>query len=125
MTRNVRPVVLKFGGASLADPNRILHDVRLFRETRTPLVLVVSAREGVTDLLSEGLAHPRAKKRHREILEQIRRAHPGLPVAGRRQLDRLRRLLALVEATPRVDPALSDRVLSQGNGSRSTGWSLG
>jgi len=114
LTHKVRPVVLKFGGASLADPNRILHDVRVLRATRTPLVLVVSAREGVTDLLSEGLAHPRARKRHREILEQIRRGHPGLPVAGHRQLERLRRLFTLVEATPRVDPALSDRVLSQG-----------
>lgn len=84
MSSRVRPVVLKFGGASLADPNGILHDVRALRKTGTPLVLVVSAREGVTDLLSEGLAHPRAKKRHREILEQVRRAHPGLPtrVAG-------------------------------------------
>jgi len=114
VNRKQRPVVLKFGGASLADPERILHDVRVLREEGAPLVLVASAREGVTDLLSEGLAHPRSRQKHRRIVERIRRDHPGLPPAGRRQLERLRRLFALVEATPHVDAALSDRVLSQG-----------
>jgi aspartate kinase len=114
VTRRSRPVVLKFGGASLADPDRVLLDVRTVREDGTPLVVVASAREGVTDLLSEGLAHPRARDRHREILEHVRREHPGLPPAGKRQLERLRRLFTVVEATPRPDPALSDRVLSQG-----------
>jgi bifunctional aspartokinase / homoserine dehydrogenase 1 len=114
VTRTPRPVVLKFGGAALADPDRVLHDVRNLRDEGMPVVVVASAREGVTDLLSEGLAHPRSSDRHREILERIRRKHHGLPVAGRRQLDRLRRLFALVESSPRVDPALSDRVLSQG-----------
>lgn len=114
MTKAVRPVVLKFGGASLADPNRVLRDVQSFRREGTPLVVVASAREGITDLLAEGLAHPRSKDRHREILEQVRRSHPGLPVVGVRQLERLRRLFLLVEASSRPDPALSDRLLSQG-----------
>ncbi|MGP8076011.1 MAG: aspartate kinase [Thermoplasmata archaeon] len=114
MTRRTPPVVLKFGGASLADPAGVLHDVRALRAEGVHLVVVASAREGVTDLLSEALAHPRSKDRHRKILEEVRRAHPGLPVAGRRQLDRLARLFLLVEATPDPEPALSDRVLSQG-----------
>lgn len=114
MTRRTAPVVLKFGGASLADPARVLRDVRSLRDEGVNLVVVASAREGVTDLLSEALAHPRSKDRHREILERIRREHPGLPEAGRRQLDRLRRLFLLVEENSHADPALSDRVLSQG-----------
>jgi aspartate kinase len=107
-------VVVKFGGASLADPDQVLRDVRTVRESGTPLVVVASAREGVTDLLSDGLAHPRSPNRHREVVESIRRAHPGLPVLGRRHIDRLRHLYALVESDGRADPALSDRVLSQG-----------
>lgn len=114
MTRSPRPVVLKFGGASLADPARVLRDVRELRAEGAPVVVVASAREGVTDLLSEGLAHPRSKDRHREIVDHLREDHPGLPLAGRRQLERLARLFVLVESTPRPDPALSDRVLSQG-----------
>ena len=53
MTHRRRPVVLKFGGASLTDPKRVLDDVRGFQEEGAPLVIVASAREGVTDLLSE------------------------------------------------------------------------
>ena len=114
MSRAPPPVVLKFGGASLADPDRVLHDVQTVREDGTPLVVVASAREGVTDLVSEGLSHPRSRTRHREILEAIRKAHPGLPPPGRRHLERLRNLFALVETDGRADPALADRVLSQG-----------
>lgn len=114
MTRGLRPVILKFGGASLADPARVLADVRSLQAEGSPLVVVASAREGVTDLLADGLAHPRSRARHGRILDRIRREHPGLPVEGRRQLDRLRRLYAEVEENGPPDPALSDRVLSQG-----------
>jgi bifunctional aspartokinase / homoserine dehydrogenase 1 len=114
LSRRPRPVVVKFGGASLADPARVLRDVRSLREGGTPLVVVASAREGVTDLLSEGLAHPRSSRRHREVLDLIRRKHPGLPLEGRRQLERLGRLFSVVESTAHAEPALSDRVLSQG-----------
>ena len=114
MTRSAAPVVLKFGGASLADPGRVEADVTSARKDGTPLVVVASAREGVTDLLSDGLAHPRSPQRHRAILDAVRRDHPGLPAVGRRHLDRLGRLFAGVEAEGHADPALSDRVLSQG-----------
>jgi len=108
------PVVLKFGGASLADAGRVLADVRAVRDAHVPLVVVASAREGVTDLLSAGIDHPRSKERHRAIVDQVRRDHPGLPEAGRRQVDRLARLFAGIEDGGRPDPALRDRLLSQG-----------
>lgn len=114
MTGKKRPIVLKFGGASLADPDRVVRDVRSRRDGGPPLVIVASAREGVTDLLSEGLAHPRSRDRHRAILDRIRRVHPGLPATGRRHIERLRRLFAVVESSHVPDPALADRVLSQG-----------
>lgn len=108
------PVVLKFGGASLTDPAQVLRDVRATLAEGAPLVVVASAREGVTDLLSEALGHPRSAGVHQKIVAEIARRHPDLPSAGRRQLDRLRRLLKLVEMTPGHDAPLADRVLSQG-----------
>ncbi|HYA54769.1 MAG TPA: aspartate kinase [Thermoplasmata archaeon] len=114
MSRSAAPVVLKFGGASLSDTDRVLHDVRAVRSEGCPLVVVVSAREGVTDLLADGLAHPRSSRRHQEVVEAVRRAHPGLSAVGRRHVDRLRSLFALVESEGHPDAALSDRLLSQG-----------
>ena len=112
--RRQAPVVLKFGGASLADPTRVLADVRGVQAEGSPLVVVASAREGVTDLLTEALSHPRSVPRHDRVLEAVRKSHPGLPPVGRQHLERLCRLLALVESEGHADAALSDRVLSQG-----------
>jgi aspartate kinase len=114
VTRSHAPVVLKFGGASLEDAARVGEDIRTVLAEGAPVVLVASAREGVTDLLADALAHPRSKDRHRRILEEIRARHPDLPAAGRRHLERLARLFALVERTPQRDAPLADRVLSQG-----------
>lgn len=78
------------------------------------MVVVASAREGVTDLLLDALAHPRSKKTHRRVLEKVRALHPGLPLGGRRQVERTERLLALLEASKSHDAPFSDRILSQG-----------
>ena len=114
MSRRRPPVVLKFGGAALEDAGRVGRDVRSVLAEGAPVVVVASAREGVTDLLTEALAHPRSLARHATILEAVRRRHPDLPPAGCRHLDRLVRLFALVEGTPGRDGPMSDRVLSQG-----------
>ena len=108
------PVVLKFGGASLSDPDRVARDVRAATEEGAPVVVVASAREGVTDLLARALARPRSPALHARVVEGVRRAHPGLSLAGRRQLERLRRLLEEVAAAGSHDPPLADRVLSLG-----------
>jgi aspartate kinase len=112
--RRSAPVVVKFGGASLEDPGRIARDVRSLQREGPPVVIVASAREGVTDLLTEALHRPRSRAVHRRILAEVRRRHPGLPPAGRRHFERLARLLRQVERTPGRDPALADRLLSQG-----------
>ena len=114
MTRSRAPVVLKFGGASLEDAAQVAREVAAVRQDGTPVVVVASARQGVTDLLTETLAHPRSKAVHQHALEELRRRHPGLPPNGRRQLDRIRRLLAEVEAVGGHDPPLADRLLSEG-----------
>ena len=52
--RRPRLEVWKFGGASLADAAAVRHAVSLVRAHRGPLVVVVSALAGVTDLLLDG-----------------------------------------------------------------------
>ncbi|HVO12784.1 MAG TPA: aspartate kinase [Vicinamibacteria bacterium] len=52
--RAPRLEVWKFGGASLADAAAVRHAVALVRAHRGPLVVVVSALAGVTDLLLDG-----------------------------------------------------------------------
>ena len=114
MSRHRPPIVLKFGGASLEDPAQVGSDVRAALAEGAPVVVVCSAREGVTDMLVQALVHPRSRPAHRRILEGVRQRYPSLPPTGRRHLERLRRLLTLVERTPGRDAPLSDRVLSQG-----------
>jgi aspartate kinase len=108
------PVVLKFGGASLADPARVASEVREARVGPEPVVVVASAREGVTDLLNEAIAHPHSAATYQRVLAEVRRRHPDLPPQGRRQVDRLERLLDEVRSNGGPDAPLADRVLSQG-----------
>jgi aspartate kinase len=114
MSRVRAPIVLKFGGASLADLDRVVRDVTEVRAEGRPLVIVASAREGVTDRLTEALAHPRSTARHRRILLEVRDRHPGLSPAGRRHVTRLARMLGAVERGPTPDAPVADRILSQG-----------
>ncbi len=114
MARSPPPIVLKFGGASLTDPARVVSDVRSALAERAPVVVVASAREGVTDLLLEALAHPRSAAIHRRVFDEVRRAHPHLPPSGRRTLSRVRQLLTQLEGSSRRDAPLADRLLSQG-----------
>ncbi|MGB6501777.1 MAG: aspartate kinase [Thermoplasmata archaeon] len=108
------PIVVKFGGASLSDAGRIAVDLRRLGAPQRRLVVVASAREGVTDLLERAIAHPRSKRQHAAALEAIRRSHPNLPAAGRNHLARLRRLLEAIERSPPGDAPLADRLRSQG-----------
>ncbi len=108
------PLVVKFGGASLANPDKVVADIRALRRRSRDVVVVASARERVTDLLYEALEHPRSAAVHRRNLAEIRRRHPGLPLAGRQRLERLAGLFARLQATRAPDPPLADRVLSQG-----------
>jgi aspartate kinase len=114
VSRRRAPLVLKFGGASLTDLDQVVRDVEEARAEGRPLVLVASAREGVTDRLTEALDHPHSVPRHRKILDHVRDLHPGLSPGGRRHLARLARLFELLESGSVPDAPLSDRILSQG-----------
>ncbi|HTP53923.1 MAG TPA: aspartate kinase [Thermoplasmata archaeon] len=109
-----RAVVVKFGGASLADASRVATDLRGLGAPSARLVVVASAREGVTDLLEKALAHPRSGPQHTAILEEIRRRHPDLPPTGRIPLERLGRLFGALENGEAGDAPLADRIRSQG-----------
>jgi aspartate kinase len=51
VSERAAPVVYKFGGTSLGDGTRIRHVAHLIAEGPRPLVVIVSAMAGVTDLL--------------------------------------------------------------------------
>jgi bifunctional aspartokinase / homoserine dehydrogenase 1 len=95
--------VWKFGGASVAAAGEIQRAAALIARHDGPLVVVVSALAGVTDLLLEGAAHALAGrsaasaksaaaflKKHREVVRQI---VPSGPVR--------RQLLAAIDAAAR------------------------
>lgn len=112
--RLARPVVVKFGGATLSEPSAVIRWVSALRSGHRPVVVVLSARAGVTDLLKSIVANPRSHANHRRILARIERLHRGLPPTGTGSLERLRRLVAEVEKAGRADAPLADRLVSQG-----------
>jgi aspartate kinase len=108
------PVVLKFGGATLSRPSKVIDWITRRRSEEGSLVIVVSAREGVTELLRSILAAPRARTEHRRILSTIERLHaPPSPDCQALEL-RLRHLVDGLERSGSVDPPLADRIVSQG-----------
>ncbi len=110
----IRPVVLKFGGASLADPARVVGEVRAAREGGVPLVVVVSAREGVTDRLSAAARRPPSRPARSRLVRALAAAHPKLSATGRRHLARLGTLLDRPPADPHDAAARADEILSVG-----------
>lgn len=108
------PVVVKFGGATLSNPLQVVDLIRRRQTEDGPIVVVLSAREGVTDLLRSIISAPRRRREHARILKRITELHPNLPSEGRKRLDRLRRLVREAERRGKVDPPLADRLVSQG-----------
>jgi aspartate kinase len=112
--RPVHPIVVKFGGATLSDPIQVVDWVRRRWSTEGPPVVVLSAREGVTDLLRSIIESPGAASTHAKVLRRIEHLHPGIPASGRKHLRRLEELSREAQRRSRVDPPLADRILSQG-----------
>jgi aspartate kinase len=110
----VGPIVLKFGGGALADPARVSERVRAARREGFGVVVVTSARAGVTDLLAEVLRTPGDASVQRRVLERLEALHRGFPEPGGIHLDRTRRVLHLVERNYPADRPLGDRLMSQG-----------
>jgi aspartate kinase len=112
--KSARPVVLKFGGAALSHPEPVIDRVRSARTGGRPVVVVASAREGVTDSLRAILDHRRNRREHRVLLDRIEAQHADIAGSARRHLTRLRQLVRDVERSRRGDRAAADRILSQG-----------
>lgn len=117
--------VLKFGGTSLATPERIERAVSLTARTRTqmPVIVVVSAFGGVTNALNDALASSScelAKARIAEVAERYLRSARALSlehsvqlaIAGRR--DELFALLDGLSSPKELSPLKVDRVLATG-----------
>jgi aspartate kinase len=107
------PTVVKYGGAAL-DPQRWDRAVGDLLRRSGPLVVVVSARGGVTDLLLSCLTPPFRTVRHVETVEQLRLLHPGIPPAGEEHLLGLQRELKRLRTAGRATPEISDRILPYG-----------
>ena len=108
-----RVVVLKFGGAALADPRAVVARVRAVRRRRD-VVVVASAREGVTESLREALARPLSGAVRRRALARLVQDHPDLDRRGNRVLDRARRSLRRLGSDPSAPPWVAEELLSCG-----------
>lgn len=76
MSGRVPPVVYKFGGTSVGDGTRIRHVARLIAEGPRPLVVVVSAMAGVTDVLQKLVqGESRARPGTKALLAELRSRH--------------------------------------------------
>jgi len=73
----VAPVVYKFGGTSVGDGTRIRHVARLVADGPRPLVVIVSAMAGVTDVLQRLVdgADARARPGPQALLAELRSRH--------------------------------------------------
>lgn len=91
------PVVLKFGGAALGTDDEVGQVLEAVRGAPRPLVIVVSARLGVTDLLKGCLEAPADGARHAQALARMESLHPDLPPSARTHLRRLAEDLRLLE----------------------------
>jgi aspartate kinase len=127
----VTPVVLKFGGSSVADAaaiSRVISIVCRARDVhRSPLIVVVSAMSGVTDRL---LALASAAERREPVdpaIEDLRARHEAaaralLPATRaeeflahlREHLDELRTLLTAAAVLREASPGAKDAIASVG-----------
>ena len=116
--------VLKFGGSSLADTQRIGHVAALVAEdvSAGPLLVVVSATGDTTDHLLEALdAAARGDRGWHDLAAAIDRQHRqmvrelgGEPTPLAPHLATLERLLAGVELLGDCPPSAHDRILATG-----------
>ncbi|MFZ0829605.1 MAG: aspartate kinase [Thermoplasmata archaeon] len=108
------PLVVKFGGATLSKPAEVVRWISQRCAGEGATVIVLSAREGVTDLLRSIVQAPRARAAHARALRRIRDLHPGWSKKCEALLHRLQRLVEEAERRGKVDPPLADRIVSQG-----------
>jgi aspartate kinase len=93
------PIVVKFGGGALRSARPAVERIRSYLRTGERVVVVASARAGVTDALEE-LAYPRTSPaRRRALLQWIARLHASPDGVADAALQELR---GLIRAPPRT-----------------------
>jgi aspartate kinase len=112
--RNRRPIVLKFGGVALDSVGQVAELVRATAAGDRAVVVVSSARSGVTDRIESILRTPTARRAHARELATIAERHPDLAPSGTWQLTRLSQLVRAMEGLGSVDPPTADRIRSMG-----------
>ena len=123
----MRPLVMKFGGTSVADPPAISRVVQIVTDTaaRGPVVVVVSAMAGITDELLRAcrLARRGEVEEVDRLVDMIKGRHTacveGLGVgdvreAIRGQCEELRAVLHSVAVLRELTPRGEDRVVAAG-----------
>jgi aspartate kinase len=129
LTERARPLVMKFGGTSVADAQAIRRLINIVSRKSGPRVVVVSARAGVTDRLlgvTELAATGFGAAAEAELID-VERRHYGVasvvsdPVRRSALLRRLQQTLDELNAYVRavidvgeLTPQLSDRVVAAG-----------
>ena len=108
------PVVVKFGGAALANVDEVAAHVRSLRAGGRRLIVVVSARAGVTDRLVAAVRDPTDAGAHARTVAILRRGHPNGGAALDRRFGELARAFAWSERRDRLDAAAVDRILAFG-----------
>ncbi|MCI4355448.1 MAG: aspartate kinase, partial [Thermoplasmata archaeon] len=109
-----RPVILKFGGESLSEPDLVVGRIRTLLRERHPVVVVVSARAGVTDLLKRTLLREEGATDVPTLIDKLAQLHPGDSPATRAGLLATMRIARRVARAKNPSPALQDALLGQG-----------
>lgn len=129
----MRPLVMKFGGTSVADASAIARVVSIVREAAVhgPTIVVVSAMSGITDELLRSSQHARAgdtdeiergvsaiEARHQQVVNQLFAGEPAAVAAVLQavhaQCEELRAVLGSVAVLRELTPRGADRVLAAG-----------
>ena len=109
-----RPIVAKFGGESLSEPELVVARVRTLIREGYPVVVVVSARAGVTDLLRRTLLHEEGTDDVARLIGELERLHPGDSAAIRDGLDETARIARRLVGNANPSAWVQDSFLGQG-----------
>ncbi|MCI4368107.1 MAG: hypothetical protein L3K09_00880 [Thermoplasmata archaeon] len=102
--KKARPVVLKFGGDDLEEVGSVVARIAETKRAGPPVVVVVSARRGVTDAL-ESLLSSRVSRGELTAAQQLlESSYPELANAGRRCLEGLDHLIDIAGKRPLTLP---------------------
>lgn len=108
------PLVLKFGGAALGRKDRVDRAIQMVKQADPPVVVVVSAREGITDRLKQCADRTGERGLHEKLLDDLKELHEGIPRVLNANIDGLKRELS--ESNPPSNHllALEDSIMSRG-----------